>query len=143
MEYHYIVLIERDNKTYIVDCTYSQFFSRYGNEIERLGNYCYIGCFPGIYMIKDKERERVARTILKRGWIELTEENGKHYFDGFALSYRNGLFYENLGVADYSTPYTIEDYHNFLFGDDSQLKREGRKYLGYQMEQLKKSDFKF
>lgn len=143
MEYHYIVLIEIDNKTYIVDCTYAQFFSWYRNEIERLGNYCYIGCFPGIYMIKDKERERVARTILKRGWIELTEENGKHYFDGFALSYRNGLFYENLGVADYSTPYTIEDYHNFLFGDDSQLKREGRKYLGYQMEQLKKSDFKF
>ena len=143
MEFHYFVLIEIDNKTYIVDCTYSQFFSWYRNAIEQMGNYSYIGCQPGIYMIKDKERDPVARTILKRGWIEVTEDNVKHYFDGFALSYRNGLFYENLGVADYSTPYTIEDYHYFLFGNDSQIKREGRKYLGYQMDHLKKSDFKF
>lgn len=143
MEFHYFVLIEIDDKTYIVDCTYSQFFSWYRNEIERLGNYSYMGCLPGIYMLKNESREQVARTILNRGWIELTEETAKHYFDGFALSYRNGLFYENLGIADYSTPYDIEDYHNFIFGEDSQLKREGRKYLGYQMDQLKKSDFKF
>jgi len=89
------------------------------------------------------EREKTARTILKRGWIELNEETIKHYLDGFALSYRNGLFYENLGVADYHTSYDIKDYHNFLFGDDSQIRREGKEYLGYQMQVLKNRDFKF
>lgn len=142
-EFHYFVLIEIDDKTYIVDCTYSQFFSWYRNEIERLGNYTYSGCFSGIYMLKDIAREKTARTILKRGWIELNEETIKHYLDGFALSYRNGLFYENLGVADYHTPYDIKDYHNFLFGDDSQIRREGKEYLGYQMQVLKNRDFKF
>ncbi len=142
-EFHYFVLIEIDNKTYILDCTYSQFFSWYRNEIERLGNYTYLGCFSGIYMLKDKEREKTARTILKRGWIELNDETIKHYLDGFALSYRNGLFYENIGVADYHTPYNTEDYHNFLFGDDSQIKREGKEFLGVQMKTLKNRDFKF
>ncbi len=142
-EWHYFVLIAIDDKTYIVDCTYSQFFSWYRNEIELMGNFGYKGCVAGIYMLKDKEREKVARTLLKRGWIELNEETVKHYMDGFTLSYRNGLYYENLGTADYSTPYNIADYHYFIFSNDSQLKREGIKYLGYQMEPLKKSDFKF
>lgn len=143
MDFHYFVIIKIDAKKYIVDCTYSQFFSWYRNEIEYLGYYCHLSCVAGIYMLKDHKREKLARTILKNGWIELTEDTIKYYLDGFALSYRNGLYYEYLGVADYKTSYDIETYHNFLFGDDSQLKREGRKYLGLQMKLLKNSNFKF
>lgn len=143
MEFHYFTLLEKDNKKYIVDCTYSQFFSWYRNSIERMGHYGSNGCLPGIYMLKSEARENVARTILKNGWIELNEDTIKHYMDGFALSYRNGLFYEELGEAKYETPYTIEDYHKFIFTNDSQLKREGAKVLGYQRYVMKKSDFKF
>ena len=32
--------------------------------------------------------------IVKDGFVELTEHNFKHYLDGFTLSFRNGLFYE-------------------------------------------------
>ncbi len=94
-------------------------------------------------MLKDLEREKVARTILKKGWIKLTEENLKHYLDGFTLYYRNGLYYENLGVADYKVDYNIDTYINFLFGDDSQIKHESRRFLGYQYSPLKNRNFKF
>ncbi len=141
--YHYFVIIEIDSKSYIVDCTYAQFFSWYRNQIDRLGNYSFCGCNPGIFMIMNEEREKVARKILKDGWIELTDKNISLYLDGFAISYRNGLYYEYIGTADYQSHYNVEDYQNFLFTDDSQLKREGRKYLGYQLKPLQKSDFKF
>lgn len=143
MDFHYFTLLEMDNKKYIVDCTYSQYFSWYRNTLERLGHYGANGCLPGIYMLQNKEREEVARTILRNGWIEFNEDTIKHYMDGFALSFRNGLYYEDLGEAIYETPYNIEDYHNFLFTSDSQIKREGIRHLGYQRYILKKSDFKF
>lgn len=143
MEYHYFVIITIDSENYLIDCTYSQFFSWYRNHIERLGNYCYSGCFPGVYMLQNIEREKVARIILKNGWIKLDESIFKSYLDGFTLYYRNGLYYEDLGEAIYTTDYNIDTYINFLFGDDSQIKHEKRKYLGYQPTPLRKSDFKF
>ncbi|MCI9280090.1 MAG: hypothetical protein HFJ02_04760 [Bacilli bacterium] len=143
MNYHYFVIIIIDNIYYLIDCTYSQFFSWYQNYIERLGNYCYSGCCPGVYMLKDIEREKVARIILRNGWIKLDEATFKHYLDGFTLFYRNGLYYEDLGEAIYTTDYTIDTYINFLFGDDSQIKHETKRVLGYQPSPLRKSDFKF
>lgn len=142
-DYHYFVIATIDSETYLIDCTYSQFFSWYRNHIERLGNYCYSGCCPGIYMLKDKEREEVARIILRNGWIKLDESIFKHYLDGFTLYYRNGLYYEDLKEAIYTTDYTMDTYINFLFGDDSQMKHEKRMYLGYQPKPLRKSDFRF
>lgn len=141
--YHYFVIITIDNETFLIDCTYSQFFSWYRNHIERLGNFCYSGCFPGVYMLKDIEREKVARIILRNGWIKLDESTFKCYLDGFTLYYRNGLYYEDLGEAVYTSDYNIDTYINFLFGDDSQIKHEKRRYLGYQPAPLRKSDFKF
>lgn len=143
MNNHYFAIINIDDEYYLIDCTYSQFFSWYRNHIERLGTYSYNGCSLGVYMLKDLEREKVARTILKKGWIKLTEENLKHYLDGFTLYYRNGLYYENLGVADYKVDYNIDTYINFLFGDDSQIKHESRRFLGYQYSPLKNRNLKF
>lgn len=57
--------------------------------------------------------------------------------------YRNGLYYENLEETVYIVDYNIDTYYNFLFGDDSQLKCEGRKYLGFQVQPLKNSYFNF
>ncbi len=141
--YHFFVIVTIDDEQYLIDCTYSQFFSWYENNINRLGNYCYRGCCVGSYALENVEIEKVSRTILRKGWIKATEDNLKHYLDGFVLMYRNGLYYENLGAAVYEVDYNIDTYYNFLFGDDSQLKHEGRKYLGFQPHPLKKSNFNF
>ena len=141
--FHDFVMAEIDDKKYIVDLSYSQFFIASDNQLESLGIESYYQPFPGIYMLQDEKRLNVARTILERGWIEATDENIKAYFDGFALSFRNGLFYQALGKSDYSTPYTADDYYSFLYSDDSQLKREERFYLGTQIRKSSNPTFDY
>ncbi len=141
--FHYFNLVTIDGKEYIVDCSYAQFFYRGRNNLERLGIVDLSGCYPGVYMLQNEQRESVATAILKRGWCEATEENMKAYLDGFTLMYRNGLYYENLGEAIYEVDYTIDQYMNFLYGDDNQVKHEGREFLGYQRKQLNNPSFVF
>lgn len=130
--YHYINIIVHEDKNYLIDCTYRQFFTLAYNNLERIGIVGLSGCRPGVFMTMTEERKKVAEKILKDGWIELTEENLKNYFDGFALSYRNGLFYEITGDYSYTTSYYVKDYKEFLSGLDSQVNREGLEVLGYQ-----------
>lgn len=87
----------------------------------------------------NESRKLTAKTLLEKGWIELTDVNCKNYFDGFALSYRNALYYEQLGKVDYTTNYTSDDYiMKFVFGCDSQILREGKENLGIQKRMLKR-----
>ena len=83
-----------ETKHYLVDCTYRQFFRLDRNLIGRMGVYGMSGCDPGIYMTMDEGRMNVAMQLLKKGWIEADKDNFKHYMDGFALAFRNCLFYE-------------------------------------------------
>ena len=55
----------------------------------------------------------------------------KYYLDGFAISFRNGLYYDETGDYSFTTPYTFDEYIDFLNGKDSQVKREGKLVLGY------------
>lgn len=130
--YHYVVVTNINNKNYLVDCTYSQFFNLYRNNLDRLGIVGLSGCNVGIFMMIDEKRKKVAEQVLKKGYIELNDENMKAYFDGFALSYRNGLYYKNTNDYSYQTEYTAEDYKRFLDGEDSQLNYESRDTLGSQ-----------
>lgn len=136
--FHYFNIVIINDRRFLVDLTYSQFFKQKNNHIERLGVPLLVGPSVGAYMVYNPERKIVASNLLKNRWIEATDENLKHYFDGFALSYRNGLFYENQNVRDFSTPYTTEDYFNFLDGKDSQIAHETEECLGYQLRPLKK-----
>ncbi len=111
--FYYFNIIELNNKQYLIDCSYKQFFLAKRNMIGSLGIPNFTTPLAGIYMMMDNERTKVAKEILKNGYILITPNNFKHYFDGFTLSFRNGLYYED------------------------------KELLGYQKRPLKNSNFRF
>ena len=141
---HHANIIDLNGRYYLIDTTYSQFFYQYKNNLDRLGVIGMAGSYVGSYMMIDNNRLNVAKKLIKDGYIELTKNVLKMYMDGFALSFRNGLYYENNDLYSYITPYTDDDYIDFLCGNNSQIKEEGKENLGYQKRPLKnpKLDFK-
>lgn len=139
---HYFNIIEYKGKEFLVDVSYKQFFKKHACSLERLGVPLLFPPLAGIFMIQDDFRKQVAECLLKRGWIELTPETGKAYFDGFAISYRNGLYYEDKDIV-FETDYTYANYKNFLKGIDNQVKHEGKNVLGYQLRPLKNPSMRF
>lgn len=141
--FHYFNIIEVNNNYYLVDLSYLQFFKLRYNLASLIGIYDYYLCDVGYYMVKDAQRKTVAQTILNTGYIKLDKQNFKDYLDGFTLSFRNALFYENLGYVSYTTPYNYNDYINFLTGKDNQLKHEDWDFLGPQRKLLRNTNLKF
>lgn len=130
--FHHFNIVNINKKEYIIDCTYKQFFLISQNYIERLGTLCGCGCNPGIFMMYDESHAKTAMELLKKGWIEATEENLKNYLDGFAASNRNGLYCEYNNLPIYETKYTAANYIRMLYGYNSQLDYEDKIWLGYQ-----------
>lgn len=141
--YHYFVIAKIDNNEFIIDCTYRQFFRADNNNLDRMGIVGLCGCDPGVYMMQNRDRKNVALAILKNGWVRCTEDNFKHYLDGFTLSFRNGLYYDWLGKVDYSVGYTADDYVEFLTGEDYITNYEPVEGLGEQERPLKNKDLRF
>lgn len=140
--YHFFNYITFEDKDYIIDCSYSQFFKMNQNNPLAL-NIDMDGCLPGIYMIQTASRLQTAKNILEYGWIKATDKSIKDYFDGFAMSYRNGLYYKDMNPVEYRTNYTAEDYMSFLKTTDNQSKREDVSYLGIPGELPLKYDIDF
>ena len=92
--YHAFNIVKLDDKYYLIDCTYRQFFTTSGNFLERIGIIYTSGCKVGTFAIMNEERKLIASKLLKKGYIELTDDNLKLYLDPFTISYRNGLYYE-------------------------------------------------
>lgn len=130
--FHYFNIINIKDKYYLIDCTYRQFFKTKGNFLEKIGILNMPGCHPGTFMLMSDERKRVANKILRDGWIELDDKTLKTYLDGFAISYRNGIYYAKTNDYSYEADYTSEDYIKFLKGEDNQVNHEGKDSLGYQ-----------
>ncbi len=141
--FHYFNIVTTKNEKYIYDVTYKQFFKIKYNFLQRLGIVDFPLVNPGIYMMINDGRRKTAEELLKKGFIPYNEENLKNYLDGFALSYRNGLYYEQVGNTNYNTIYTFDDYERFLFTDDSQVKHESLEVLGKQQTELKNPNFDF
>ena len=141
--FHMLNIIEINNEYYLVDCTYRQFFTLRQSLLERLGIIGLAGVKAGRFMMMNDERKKIADTILKNGWIKLDENVLKHYLDGFTMSYRNGLYYEETGDFSYTCDYSVDDYIKFLKGEDSQINHEDREVLGYQKRPLKNNRLKF
>ena len=134
--HHYCVIIELDNEYYLVDCTYKQFFKLGKTQIDRLG---IVNCSPprvGAYMTMNDERKKLSEEILEKGYTKLTKEKFKNYMDGFTISFRNGLYYEDTKDLSFEPKYTTEDYIRFLEGKDSQICYESRELLGFQRKPL-------
>lgn len=140
--WHYFNIVELDRRHFLIDCTYSQFFLLKRCILEKIGIMKWPGASAGAFM-ENGSRRFVRDHILKYGWIELDEETLKDYLDGFAISYRNGLYYEENMDYSYTTTYSSSDYRNFLGGRDSQTNHEKRSHLGFQMRPLKNSNLKF
>lgn len=136
--FHCFVIIETNSNKYLIDCTYKQFFNQNRNLLERIGIPHLSGCDAGVFMLMDERRRKVAAKILKEGWIKLTPETFKDYMDGFLLSWRNGFYYETTNDFSFTTPYTADDYWDFLYGQKDLAEYEKIKNLGFQREPLKK-----
>lgn len=141
--YHYLNIISIRDKSYLVDITYKQFFKDYLNCYERMGVPLLVSPKVGCYMLLDDFDSWVAQKLLKDGWIELNDRVLKSYCDAFSLSFRNGLYYENLGKVDYCTDYSAIDYRRFLNGEDNQINHENKEFLGFQRVPLKNSSINF
>ena len=141
--HHHANVIKYDNNYYLVDLTYSQFFFNFKNNLDRLGVFGLDNCYPGVFMMLTEEGKQIANTIIKDGYIKLDEKVFKAYLDGFTMSFRNGLYYEDTNDFSYTTNYTVEDYIKFLRNEDDQIKHEGKENLGFQKRLLKNSSLKF
>lgn len=134
---HFASLIQLNNKKYLVDPTYRQFFMINQNNINRIGVPYLNSCNPGFFMVKNENYKKMAQHLINFGWIEATELNLKAYFDGFAISFRNGIYYEDMKEFIFKTDYRVENYISFLNGKGSQLEKEPVISLGRQMRPLK------
>lgn len=134
---HYAVIVQIDGKEYLIDCTYAQFFQLNRCILQRIGIPKLSGCLSGAFMIMNDSRIKVAQKLLKDGWIKLDDVKLKDYMDGFALSYRNGLYYEQTNDFSFETKYSSKDYKNFLDGEDNQLNYESEFVLDFQKKPLK------
>lgn len=137
--FHFANIVFYQNNYYLVDVTYSQFFYIERNCIERIGVVKLSGCTPGKFMTMNEVNKMIAMELLKKGYIELTEDVFKRYLDAFTISYRNGLYYENTGDFTFETNYSLEDYIHFLEGSDNQVNWEGIENLGFQKRPMKKN----
>ncbi|MGN1372337.1 MAG: hypothetical protein ACI4XM_08715 [Candidatus Coprovivens sp.] len=141
--FHYFCLVTLDDKKYIIDTTYRQFFTLDSNNINRLGVMGLNGCKPGVYMMMNESRLKTALGLLRYGFIEANSENLKNYFDGFSLSFRNGLYYEKIGKNAFTTPYTIDEYFKMLNGEFLLFDYEPISCIGEQRIPLNNSKFRF
>lgn len=131
--FHDICVVTINGMKYLVDCTYRQFFMLRNNSLERIGIPYLFSTKPGIFMTLYDKRLYLAANLLKRGWIPFSKDNIKNFFDGFALSFRNGLYYDETGDYSFTTNYSSENYVNFLNGTDNQVKHEGEEVLQKQL----------
>ena len=134
--YHFFNVVDFGEDKYLVDVTYSQFFSKGSSDIGRIGIMNYFPPKAGCFMILDDFRKSVALEILDNGYIKLSDNVFKAYMDGFTLSFRNGLYYQETDDFSYTTSYSVNDYVNFLTGQDDQIKHEGAEVLGFQKKPL-------
>lgn len=134
--FHYALVVYFENKYYLIDMTYSQFFYTKHNLLDRIGLVFIPPCDPGRFMMTDRGIE-IATKIIRDGYIELNEDIFKTYMDAFTISFRNGLYYENTNDFSFKSSYSVDDYIKFLHGENSQLNIEGEENLGYQRRPLK------
>ena len=140
---HTINIITIGDKDYIVDLIYKCFFIKRESSLERIGICGLFNTLPGRFMMMNDSRLKTASKLLKDGYVEMTDENIKNYFDGFALSYRNATYYEDTEDFSFSTIYSPNDYMRFIDGEDSQLIHEGTDRLGYQKKILRNPNISF
>lgn len=72
-----------ENRRYLLDCTYRQFFTLPYNVLTR---YMKNAPFPGYFMTQDNEQTSFAKELLQNGFIEANLENMEKYLKPFFSS---------------------------------------------------------
>lgn len=125
---HSFAIVGSNKKMYIVDCAYRQFFSlSYNIDSEELNQMD-----PGIFMLEDEKRKKVAEQILKQGYIELTEENLKLYLDGFVLAAGKGMNIETPTIERYRKiliKRQMVQYENKVYKSQEFSDEDSKKYI--------------
>ena len=135
--YHFCNIVEFDKRYFLIDVTYKQFFRESFANINRIGLMDYALTKAGCFMMMSDFGKDISSKILSDGYIELDPDVFKAYMDGFSISFRNGLYYEETNDFSYTTNYSAIDYVNFLNGHDSQINHEGEEVLGYQKRPIR------
>lgn len=128
-KFHYACIIKLNSGYYLIDPSYRQFFLVMNTSLERIGIPLIDGVTPGAFMVLNPERKALAQSLITKGYIKLTDKSFKDYCDGFAMSFRNGLYYKMNPYNPYKTDYTADDYKRFLKGEDNQVNHEGYEAL--------------
>jgi hypothetical protein len=124
--------VNGEEKQYLVDCTYRQFFTYQQAFVERIGIPYNSGSSIGTYMMMDEGRKQIAERILQNGYIEFTDEVCEAYFGGFIFSGRNGEYYSSLGKEvlerkDFEPGYTAREYMMAIANRGFHDERIGRQ----------------
>lgn len=116
-----IPLANGTTKYYLADCTYRQFFTKANANRHRIAvmRRQNAGCSIGSYMMLNEKRKKIAETILTKGYIELTPDVIKEYFDAIVFSGRDKEFYDQKRLSylydDEIVPeFSAEDYLQML-----------------------------
>lgn len=128
-KYHKLCIVFLNGEYYLLDPSYRQFFLIQIASLKRIGIPFLDGPVAGAFMLLDSRRKALASTLISQGYIKLNSEVLKDYCDGFAMSFRNGLYYKEGKGNPYETSYSAEDYVNFLQGKDNQVKHEDFEVL--------------
>lgn len=94
IESHNCTIVQLNGKSYLIDCTYRQFFIEESSTGKRR-QHC------GEYMVNNDTRKRVANQILKYGWIQATPENIKAYIDGFIMAGNRSATETGISAEEY------------------------------------------
>lgn len=135
--------VDGEEKKYLIDCTYRQFFTLENAFVEGIGMPFYAGSSIGTFMLMDERRKEIAESLLQNGYVEFTDEVCKAYFDSFLFAGRNGLYYEGLGKdaiskSDYEPEYTASEYMEII--ENGGLLED---HIGRQSEILVNPDIRF
>ena len=124
--------VNGEEKKYLVDCTYRQFFTYQSAFVERIGIPFNSGGSIGTYMMMDEGRKKIAESLLQNGYIEFTDEVCEAYLGGFVFAGRNGDYYSSLGKDkitrdDFEVLYTAREYMDAIANRGLHDDRIGRQ----------------
>lgn len=99
---HSILTLKDDDKVYLIDPSYSQFFLKekcssenyliYNNTVIKAPD-------PGYYYLLNRDKQPIAKKILEEGFILLTEDVAKAYADSFYKTRRGkGAYFDMLNT---------------------------------------------
>lgn len=101
---HMFLIVYIEDKSYIVDLTYLQFFLKdkcNKDMYKEKDGITYIAPDPGYYYVENNDKINIAKDILENGYIELDNNNLKSYLDSFFKTRRGRRIDYDISASTY------------------------------------------